>query len=214
MTGLRSMPPGRAGRTWLIRRLAAARRSSGLLDRRLVILRRQQALFQQRSRDIRAQVELLVADAERSALRAALIAGEEALDPPARSPSADVDIEWSALIGARFPSEARLRLPEEPRNAHVPPSASAVVATAAYRSLLVAVVDCAVATAALRVVDDEIATTGLRLRAIEDHWIPRMEQARVGVELMLAENESEEAVRLRWAAGSREVRPSQAGVGP
>ncbi len=205
MTGLRGLPPGRAGRTWLVRRLAAARRSSDLLDRRLLILRGQRSVFEQRTGDARTKVELLAAQAERSALRTALVAGEDALGFAAPPPTATVDITWSALIGARFPSEADVRLPEQPRDAHVPPSASAVVATAAYRSLVVAVVDYAVLTAALRVVDDEVATTGLRLRAIEDHWIPRMEQARAAVELMLAENENGEAVRLRWAAARRDA---------
>ena len=200
MTGLAGLPPGRAGRMWLARRLGSARRSADLLDRRLLILRGEQVRSSQRADTTRAVLDRLTVDAEASLLRAAVVAGDDALRPPADSAPALVDIEWSALIGARLPSVARLHMPAQPPHARVPASASVVVAAAAYRDLLEAAVEHAVATGAARVVDDEVATTRFRLRAIEDRWIPRLEGARARLELVLAENESGEAVRLRWAA--------------
>jgi V/A-type H+-transporting ATPase subunit D len=137
--------------------------------------------FEQRANDTRAELDRLLSGAERSALRAALVAGEDRLRLPADAAPAVVDIEWAALIGARFPSAARTRLPQESAHRRVPASASVVLAELAYRDLLVAAVEHAVAAGAARVVDDEVATTRFRLRAIEDR----------------------EAVRLRWAAAGK-----------
>jgi V/A-type H+-transporting ATPase subunit D len=203
VTRVRGQPPGRAGQTWLRRRLGAAQRSSALLDRRLAILRGRQAQFSRRADETRAVLDRLVAEAERAALRAALALGETALQPPADAPPAEVDVEWAALIGTRLPSAAQVSLPEASRLGRVPSGASAVLTARAYRDLLGAAVQHAVAVAAQRVVDDEIATTRFRLRAIEDRWIPRLQQAQTVLALALAEDESGEAVRIRWATGGR-----------
>jgi V/A-type H+/Na+-transporting ATPase subunit D len=58
-----------------------------------------------------------------------------------------------------------------------------------------------VALGAARVLDDELAATRFRLRAVQDRWIPRLETAASALDLALAEAEGADAVRLRLAAG-------------
>ena len=57
----------------------------------------------------------------------------------------------------------------------------------------------AAAAEALRVVEAEALATRYRLRAIEDRWIPRLEQALAEVTLALEEQELSDAARLRLA---------------
>ena len=57
----------------------------------------------------------------------------------------------------------------------------------------------AAAAEALRVIEAEVLATRYRLRAIEDRWIPRLEQALAEVTLALEEQELSDAVRLRLA---------------
>ena len=70
----------------------------------------------------------------------------------------------------------------------------------AYREALSAAVDAAVALGAARALDEEVAATRFRLRAVQDRWVPRLEQAAAALDLALAEAEGADAVRLRLAA--------------
>jgi V/A-type H+-transporting ATPase subunit D len=65
-------------------------------------------------------------------------------------------------------------------------------------------VDAAVAVAAARVLDDEVAATRFRLRAVQDRWLPRLQGAATTLDLALAEAEGAEAVRLRLAVSRGE----------
>jgi V/A-type H+/Na+-transporting ATPase subunit D len=198
---VRGLPPGRAGRTWLAGRLSTARRGAGLLDRKLRILRREQERAAAEARRTRALWAEQLAEAERWGLRAALLGGADALQAAADPDGggADVEVTWSAVMGARFPGEARLRLPDAGADSTLPSTAAVTCAAVAYRQALAAAVDAAVAEAAARLVDAEIATTRLRVRAVEDRWIPRLEAASTELALRLAEAEGAEAVRLRLA---------------
>jgi ATP synthase subunit D len=71
----------------------------------------------------------------------------------------------------------------------------------AHAAALQAAVRHAAAAQALRVIEAETAATRHRLRAIENHWIPRLEQALTEVTLALEEQELADAARLRLAAG-------------
>ncbi len=174
-----------------------------MLDRRLRILRSHQAQTTRRAADTRAAFVTASHDAEAASLRAALSQGEAGLQPPSEPGSATVDVEWAALMGARFPSQGHLHLPDATGPARVVSSASVEIATETYREALTAAVAYAVAEAAARVVEAEIDTTGLRLRAIEDRWIPRLAKSRSALELALAEDERGEAVRMRWAVNAQ-----------
>jgi V/A-type H+/Na+-transporting ATPase subunit D len=71
----------------------------------------------------------------------------------------------------------------------------------AHAAALEAAVRHAAAAEALRVIEAETLATRYRLRAIEDRWIPRLEQALTEVTLALEEQELADAARLRLAVG-------------
>jgi V/A-type H+-transporting ATPase subunit D len=101
-------------------------------------------------------------------------------------------------MGARYPVAATTHLPElVDRGAG---TAALTQAEAAYRSAVEAAAAHAVASAAVRTVEVELAATGRRLRAISDRWLPRLEGWLATVTRELEEAEREEAFRLRWAS--------------
>jgi V/A-type H+-transporting ATPase subunit D len=173
------VPPGRAGRLWLRGRLATAERGLELLDRKLRILRREQERLRLLERRTGEELRRSCGDAERWLLRAALLGGQRGL-------------------GIRYPAEATCALPKP---APPPPAATAALgpATDAYRAALAAAVAHAAATAAVRVVDEEVAETRQRLRAIENRRIPRLHAALAELELSLDELEQADNARLRRA---------------
>ena len=81
----------------------------------------------------------------------------------------------------------------------MPPANTALIhAEAAYADAVRAAAVYAVAQAAAHAVGAEVLSTRQRVRALQRHWIPRLEQALARVDLAL--EQSEDAVRRRWAA--------------
>jgi V/A-type H+/Na+-transporting ATPase subunit D len=197
---IRGVPPGRAGHTWLSRRLQAARHGASLLDRKLRILRPEQERFRAEAEASTLRWGQVLAGAEEWALRAALLAGSDALRPPYGDADARVEVTWSAVMGARFPSGARVELPPTRPGGALPATSAVLCATTAYGRALSAAVDAAVALGAARALEEEVAATRFRLRAVQDRWVPRLEQAAAALDLALAEAEGADAVRLRLAA--------------
>lgn len=117
--------------------------------------------------------------------------------------SARVDVTWASLMGVRYPAEAACLLPPEDSRP-VDATAALPVARSIYRRAVEAGVACAAASAAAGVVADEIATTHTRLRAIENHWRPRLEHALSELEASLAKEEAADGIRLRLSAHSAE----------
>ncbi|KQX64538.1 V-type ATP synthase subunit D [Angustibacter sp. Root456] len=197
MSTVRGLPPGRAGRTWLAGRLQASRRAGDLLDRKLRILRHERARAAHRA----AQAERLwIAawrDAEWWGLRASLLAppGGQAVSRQAR-----VSVRWAAVMGARYPSSVQVSRDDDP-TAPLAVSAAATCAAHAAAEAVARAADAAAARAALGAVDHEIEGTQLRLRAIEHSWVPRLQQQADALDLILAENETTEAVLRKLAAG-------------
>jgi len=76
----------------------------------------------------------------------------------------------------------------------------------AHAAALVAAVRHAAAAQALRVIEAEVLATRYRLRAIEDRWIPRLEQALADVTFALEEQELSDAARLRLAVSPQRRR--------
>ncbi|MGZ4781987.1 MAG: V-type ATP synthase subunit D [Oryzihumus sp.] len=186
MTGVRGIPPGRAGRVWLVRRLEAARRGADVLDRKLRILRREEDRCHARAERAGVRWVDAVTEAETWALRPGYAGG-----------GAEVRLVWSAVMGARFPGEAECLLPLPHPLTWLPASSAISCATDAYREALTAAVEAAVAQAASRVVGAELATTRTRARALEVRWVPTLQQALSSLELTLAEADAAEASRLR-----------------
>jgi V/A-type H+-transporting ATPase subunit D len=192
-----AVPPGRAGRIWLVRRLETARRGADLLDRKLRILQGEQARLQAAAEETAAQWDQSAAEARTWLLRAALLGGERTIQLAADGQPADVHVSYATTMGIRYPAEATCAIGsaatwDSPVVAH---------ARLAHRAALAAAVRHAAAAAAVRIVDDEVRATRFRLRAVQDRWIPRLEQALAEVTFMIEELERADAARLRLAAG-------------
>jgi len=198
---LRRVPPGRAGRIWLQRRLGVARRAAGLLDQKLRILLHEQERFTLLVQRTREEWEQQCREAETWLLRSALLGGQRALRHAADGGTAEVTVTWASAMGVRYPAETSCATPDPEPDAASPDNAALVEAVAAFRGALAAGVQQAAAEAALRTVDAEVAATRRRLQAVEDRWIPRLDEALAAVRLGLDEAERSEGVRLRWAAG-------------
>ena len=194
-----TVPPGRAGRLWLTRRLAVARRGAGLLDRKLRILLMEASRLTDTAARTAAEWDRCGADAERWLLRASMLGGERAIRLAAGGPAADVTISYGVTMGVRHPDGATCRIP-----ASATWDGPALAATReAHGRALEAAVRHAAAAGALRAVEAETLATRYRLRAVRDRWIPRLEQALAEVTLALEEQELADSARLRLAVGGR-----------
>jgi V/A-type H+/Na+-transporting ATPase subunit D len=193
-----AVPPGRAGRLWLRRRLRVARRGAELLDRKLLILQAELDGLRAAAERAAAEWERCSAEAELWLLRASLLDGQRAVRLGADGQFATVTISYGTTMGVRHPSGATCVTP--------PPATwdgPAMAGTRhAHRAALTAAVRYAAAAEALRVIDAEASATRYRLRAIRDRWIPRLEQALTEVTLAIEEQELADAVRLRLAIGT------------
>jgi V/A-type H+-transporting ATPase subunit D len=194
-------PPGRAGRLWLRRRLELAHRGLDLLDRKLRILRREQERLALLVQQTGEEWQRTCTDAESWLLRSALLGGQRALRLASDGAPADVTVVWAETMGIRYPAQATYAPPGD-RAALASRPAALGQAASAHRAALAAALRHAAARAAARIVDDEVAATRQRLRAIEDRWIPRLQTALAEVELSLDEQERADGVRLRRAAAA------------
>jgi V/A-type H+-transporting ATPase subunit D len=190
-----TVPPGRAGRLWLTRRLQVARRGADLLDRKLRILQPELGRFRESDARAAAEWDRCCADAERWLLRASVIGGEQAIRLAADGQFATVTIPYTVTMGIRHPAAPACVIPA-PRTWDGPVLTRA---RQAHAAALAAAVQHAAAAEALRVVEAEVRSTRYRLRAIEDRWIPQLEQALAEVTLALEEQELADAARLRLA---------------
>jgi len=194
-----TVPPGRAGRLWLTRRLRVARRGADLLDRKLQILQAELGRRRTAAAQTAAEWDRCCAEAQRWLLRAAMLGGQRAVRLAADGQAADVTISCDVTMGVRHPGGATCRIP-------VPATwdGPALAATRqAHGAALTAAVRHAAAAEALRVIEAEAIATRYRLRAIRDRWIPRLEQALAEVTLALEEQELADAARLRLAMAPR-----------
>ena len=211
------VPPGRAGRMWLRRRLATAHRGREQLDRKLRIL--QPELERQRIRAARAheEWERACAEVRRWTTRTALLGGQDAIRHAAARQPARLELEWTTSMGVSYPSGARLVPPPEPPA--VVDNAAVVPAVAATGTALAAGVLTAAADEAVRRIEAEIDVTRRRLHALDKRWLPWLSAALADLELGLEQAEHEDGIRLRRAlagaptGGTRSVPPARA-TGP
>lgn len=195
-------PPGRAGRPWLIRRLAVARRGADVLDDKRRGLLRERARFAAIVDEARDAWEHAVREAEVWLQRGVLISGQRSLELAIFhvAEQADVRLAWRRSLGVMYPSDAEVRLPPTPDLVAPGGSAALPAAAAAYGRAVEAGARFAAARSALDRMDAELASTTRRLRALERRWIPAHEEALAKRTLELDETEREDAVRGRWFA--------------
>ncbi|MEO7060699.1 MAG: V-type ATP synthase subunit D [Lapillicoccus sp.] len=201
------VPPGRAGRNWLRRRLATAERGREQLDRKLRVLFPEQRRLSLLLARHRAEWTSACAAADTWLLRAALLGGQDAIRGASTVRPIGVEVQWTTAMGLSYPEDARLTDPPEDTlpligNAAITPAA------AAYRRALAAGVRTAAVEEAVRRVDAEIALTRRRLRALDIRWLPRLHEALSGLELSLEQTEQEDVMRLRRAAAALPLRRS------
>jgi V/A-type H+/Na+-transporting ATPase subunit D len=198
---LRGLPPGRAGRVWLRRRLVVAERGADLLERKLRILVGEEQSFALLAERTNTEWDDAVRELELWTLRASLLSGARGLRLASDSEDAEVEVAWRLTMGVRYPARSTCQLPRRPASRAVPDNTALVHAVVAAERAVRAGVDHAVAVAALAAMREEITSTRRQLRAVRDRWIPRLEAAHRAVTVTLEDQEHDEGIRLRWAAG-------------
>jgi V/A-type H+-transporting ATPase subunit D len=199
------VPPGRAGRTWLVGRLEIARRGAELLDRKRTALLREQAQVSAEAAAARRDWGDAAARAELWSARAALLDGAGRLELLARHVDGEptLTVTWSNLMGARLPRLDRIALPDPPPLSALGGSSAAVIAAGACGDAARAAARCAVAERADLELSAELRRTARRLRALQERWIPQHEDALARLDLALDENQREQAARVRWLSSTR-----------
>ena len=212
------IPPGRAGRLWLERRLEVATRGANVLDQKRRTLLHQQQLLATRRAEAEAAWERQAAEAARWNDRAATIAGARRLRLAAlhRQTRAEIELEWRSALGAVFPVAATVQPGEPPDFVALGGGSSVALASRAHAEALAAAAAFAVARAAYEAVSAELAATTRRLRAIERRWIPEHQAALRNLQLSLDQSELEDAIRVRWVVRRQENpldQPGRSGAG-
>lgn len=212
MTALR-VPPGRAGRQRLRRRLAAADRGADLLERKLhSLLDEQRERRQAAEASTRSWIEA-AAEADRWLTRALAASGYDGLRQCLPAGTADVSIREKLSTGVRFPAYASCALPAtgHAANAPAPDSAALVCAQAAYEDAVRAAVRAAVDQAAARIIDAAVVATRRQVRILRRHWIPALREALLRLDSALEQSDFEDGVRRRHvhAAGRTTLAAAQ-----
>ncbi|MCC3279552.1 V-type ATP synthase subunit D [Arthrobacter sp. zg-Y40] len=197
MSGFRS-GGSRAERAEVQRRLATARRGAELLDRKQRILQRSIDGLAERADAERLAWEELAREAAVWLRRTTALDGADRLAEAAPSDTALATVRWGGAMGISYPEDASCTVPAAPPAGG---SSALAYAAAAHRTALEAAVAAAASQRALLLVSEELAATRTRQRAVENRWIPRLEEQLTAIERRIAEQELEESLRLRWAAG-------------
>jgi V/A-type H+-transporting ATPase subunit D len=203
MADVRRVPPGRAGKQWLVHRLRTGRLAADLLDRKLRILTGRRRTLAERAARTGRRWRAAWQEADRWGRRGAVLGGRRELRlAAAPGQPVRVVVDWGEVMGVRHPVGVRCTLPDPAPGARGPGTAALVVAAASYRAAVVAAAEHAAAEAAVARVTAAIADTRRQQHAIADRWLPALETALRERTARLAEDELAEAVRLRWASRS------------
>ena len=197
------VPPGRTGRPWLLHRLEVARAGADVLEeKRRALLRRRDRLALEVA-EAEREWERLARDALALHRQALVLSGARRLRLAAfyGGGRADVRVRYRNLLGVTLPDPAEIDFTEPVDLVPLGASLPLALAAGAHRQALEAAARYASVREAHRRVSEEARSTARRLRAIEQRWIPRHEEALARLELMLDELEREDAGRVRWFQG-------------
>lgn len=194
---------GRAGKVRVERRLLTAQRGADLLDRKQRIMADELDRLTLYAEVVRVEWE----DAARQAAlwlgRASALDGAAALEAGAPSRHATVEVRWGASMGVTYPIDALCMLPgSEPLGG----SSALFFAAQAHREALVVAVRHAAAQRAVDLLTAELVATRTRQRAVENRWLPRLEEELRIIRSRLEQQELEETLRVHWAAENNERR--------
>jgi V/A-type H+/Na+-transporting ATPase subunit D len=194
---MRGVPPGRAGVLWLRGRLERGERAADLLERKLRILGAQQERLRALGLRTEQQWRECCVQADLWLLRAALLGGRRTLVIAGDVEPGEVTIEKTVLMGVSYPDDAGY-LPTEAASG-LPDGVALAQARESCEAALAAACRHAAASAALRIMEAEVAVTRLRAQAIRHRWLPRLRTALAEARFVLEEREREDAARLRIA---------------
>lgn len=128
--------------------------------------------------------------------RAAVLGGQDALALAQTRQRAAVTVRWESVMGVVHPVDARVTwVGEDPERLWS--NAAVAQAVAAAASAVEGAARTAVVEEAVRRMDAEVSLTRRRLRALDQRWIPQLEDALADLELRLEQAELEDSVRLR-----------------
>jgi V/A-type H+-transporting ATPase subunit D len=194
------IPPGRAGRIWLVQRLEVARRGADVLDRKRQALLREQRRVREEAEQARAEWQKTAAEVALWSVRATTLDGPGRLELLVRhvEEPAAIDISWSNLMGARLPTAQTVELPTLPPVSALGGSSAAVFLAHACCHATHAAARAAAAQRADAELAAELRRTARRLTALRQRWIPQHETALAQLDLALDETQREEAVHARW----------------
>jgi V/A-type H+-transporting ATPase subunit D len=198
MRPLHRVPPGRAGRLWLTRRLDTAQRGSDHLDRKLRILMLDQQRMRILAEGARREWRTAYADADAWLLRAAVLGGEDAIRGAASPRLVEIDVAWVSEMGTSYPATVDL-VPGSDGAHDVDGNAAMKPTVEAFRVAILAGARCAAAEEAVRRLEAEVALTRRRLRAVAKRWLPWLQASLRERELGLEQGEQEDGVRTRRA---------------
>lgn len=196
------IPPGRAGRPWLVAHIEIAARGAEVLEQKRQALLREELRLRQELDEAERRWHEAARAAAVWLRRAALLGGERPLGLAAfhAGAPAGVEVAWRNSLGVVHPGEPRVELPARTAGGAAGGSAALVPATVAHRDAVEAAARFAAARASHERIAAELARTVRRLRAVEQRWLPAQERALAELELRLDEEEREDASRVRWAA--------------
>ncbi|MDJ0348011.1 V-type ATP synthase subunit D [Cryobacterium sp. PH29-G1] len=192
---------GRSGKVRLERRLLTAKHGAALLDRKQHIMADELERLQLHADGIRQEWEERAREAAMWLGRAAGLDGRAQIEAASPSDSAEVEIRWGGAMGVTYPEEASCRLPGVPLSGG---SSALAFAAIAHRSALTAAVQHAVVQRAVLLLSTELTATRTRQRAVENRWIPLLEDGLRAIRRALEDQELEESLRVRWAADRTE----------
>ena len=197
------IPPGRAGRTWLLARLEVAHRGAELLDRKRQVLLGEQARLRTEAERARRDWNEAAARVQKWTARAGIVDGAGRLELLARHAQdpASLEVSWLNFMGARIPRAEAIDVPEPPAVSALGGSSAAVLLARACGEATRAAARYAIAERAESELSAELGRAARRLRALRERWIPQHERALAALDLALDESQREQAIRVRWLAG-------------
>ena len=166
------------------------------LDRKLRILIPERQRLQTRAARRHEEWSSALAEAQTWLLRASMLGGQDAIRGAAAAELVDVTVLWTSAMGLAYPEDATIarRGPDAPALAS---NAALAPAARAFRAAVLAGSRSAAAEEAVRRVDEEIAVTRRRMRALDKHWLPWLRAQISTLELSLEQTEHEDGMRLR-----------------
>jgi V/A-type H+-transporting ATPase subunit D len=194
------VPPGRTGRPWLLHRLEVARAGADVLDEKRRVLLRRRRQLELEVEDARLEWERLAHTAAELRELALVLSGARRFRLAAfyGGGRAELRVRWRNVLGVSLPDAAEISFAEPVDLVPFGASLPLALAAGAHRQALAAATRYARVREEHRRVREEVERTARRLRAIEQRWIPRHEEALAKLELTLDELEREDSGRVRW----------------